>query len=72
MGGHLVWEYGFWKRSFPGVLPIFLCGYLPLFLSPMLIISMSRNRDKVICVGGIYAVALVMNLFGLGLMGWVY
>jgi hypothetical protein len=72
MGGHLVWEYGFWKRSFPGVLPIFFCGYLPLFLSPMLIISMSRNRDKVICVGGIYAVALVMNLFGLGLMGWVY
>ena len=72
MGGHLVWEYDFWKRSIPGVMPIFFCAYIPLFLSPMLVIGMSQNRNKVIYVCGIYAAALGMNIFGLGIMGWTY
>ncbi len=72
MGDHLVWEYAFWKRSSLGVLPIFCCGYFPLFLSPMLVIGMKQNRYKVAYVGGIYATAVVMNIFALGVMGWTY
>jgi len=33
---------------------------------------MKTDRSKIITIAGIYAVAILMNVFGLGLMGWVY
>jgi hypothetical protein len=71
-GGHLVWVYDFWKLSPAGVLPIYFCAYVPLFLSPMVVISLKQTRAKVVYVGAIYAVACLMNLFAFAVMGWNY
>ena len=72
MGGHLVWAYDFWKFSFPGLLTLFFCAYVPLFLSPMLVISMNSIRQKIAFVSAIYTAAIVMNIFAFGFMGWNY
>jgi hypothetical protein len=69
-GGHLVWEYPLWKRSLLGVLPIFLAGYFPLFLSPILVIGFQTTYRKVLFAGSIYAIA--MNIIAFGLLGWNY
>lgn len=71
-GGHLVWAYPFWQRSFVGVLPICFCAYVPLFLSPMVVISFKQMRPKLAYVGAIYGAAVVMNVFAFGVMGWNY
>jgi hypothetical protein len=72
MGGHLVWEYSFWKLTPLGVLPIFFAAYFPLFLSPMLVIGLNNNRAKVKAVAAIYAIAAIMNILAFGFMGWNY
>lgn len=72
IGDHLVWEYPFWKRSFFGVLPIFFCGYFPLFLSPMLVISLKARGSKVIYLSTLYAAAILMNILAFGFLGWNY
>ncbi|MBN1533801.1 MAG: hypothetical protein JXA20_14115 [Spirochaetes bacterium] len=71
-GGHLVWEYTFWKRAFPGVLPIFFAAYFPLFLSPMLAIGLKSGAAKVKYLCAVYGTAIAMNLFAFGIMGWNY
>jgi hypothetical protein len=72
IGGHLVWEYPFWKLTPLGVLPIFFAAYFPLFLSPMLVIGLNNNRAKVKAVAAIYAIAAIMNILAFGFMGWNY
>ncbi len=72
IGGHLVWEYPFWKLSPLGVLPIFFAAYFPLFLSPMLVISLKKTRGKVIAVGAIYSAACILNIIAFGILGWNY
>ena len=72
LGGHLVWEYPFWERSFAGVWLIFLFGYLHFYVAAILVISLSSLRKKVMAVGAIYAVVIVANLVAMGLLGWVY
>jgi len=72
IGGHLVWEYSFWKLSMFGVLPIFFAAYLPLFLSPMLVIGLMKNSTKVKAVSAIYLTAAVMNIAAFGFLGWNY
>lgn len=71
-GGHLVWEYPFWKRSFPGVLPIFFCAYFPLFLSPMLVTGLKTIWGKAAAVGCIYGAAIAMNVIAFCFLGWNY
>jgi hypothetical protein len=72
MGGHLVWEYPFWNRSFQGVWLIFLLGYLPFFVAAMLVIGMKSDKNKIITISCIYTIAVVANILGLGVFGWVY
>ncbi len=72
MGDHLVWEYAFWKRTPAGVLPIFFCGYFPLFLSPMLAVSLKTRAVKILYLSGIYAAAVTMNILAFGFLGWNY
>jgi hypothetical protein len=72
VGGHLVWEYSFYRRTLTGVLPIFFAAYLPLFLSPMLVIGMKTIRRKIVSVMSIYAAAILMNIIAFGLLGFYY
>jgi hypothetical protein len=72
MGGHLVWEYPFWYRSFKGVWLIFLIGYFHFYVAALLVIGMKTIRAKVITVSTLYVTAIAANIFGMGIMGWVY
>ncbi|MEW6266699.1 MAG: hypothetical protein AB1641_26805 [Thermodesulfobacteriota bacterium] len=72
LGGHLVWEYPFWNLSFGGVWLIFFFGYFIFYLAALIVIGLKTIRAKVITVGTMYALAVIMNVFGLGIMGWRY
>jgi hypothetical protein len=71
-GGHLVWEYPFWERTPAGVLSIFFAAYLPLFMSPMLVISLKRISSKTAYVLFIYGLAAGLNVLAFGFFGWNY
>jgi hypothetical protein len=72
LGGHLVWEYSFWNRSFGGVWLIFLIGYFHFYVAALLVIGMKTNKSKIITISAIYAVAILMNVIAMGFLGWVY
>jgi hypothetical protein len=72
IGGHLIWEYSFWNRSFAGVWLIFLLGYFHFFVAIIIVTGLKTNRAKVIALASIYSVAVIMNIIGLGMMGWRY
>ena len=71
-GNHLVWEYSFWHRSLGGIWLIFLIGYFHFFCAAIFVITREKLKSKLIIVGIFYAVPIVMNIFGMGIMGWVY
>ncbi|MDY6791881.1 MAG: hypothetical protein SWH54_11510 [Thermodesulfobacteriota bacterium] len=71
-GGHLVWEYPFWNRSFAGVWLIFLFGYFHFYVAAILIINMKTIKSKLLTVGSLYTIAVIANIFGLGIMKWQY
>jgi len=72
VGGHLVWEYEYWRLSFKGVWLIFLFGYFHFFFFANIVIGLSTIKKKIIAVGIIYAVPIIMNIIALGFMGWMY
>ncbi len=72
MGGHLVWEYPFWNRSFGGVWLIFLFGYFHFYVAVILVLMLKTHRAKIIAVSSLYVVAIVANVIAMGLLGWVY
>lgn len=72
LGGHLVWEYPFWERSFKGVWLIFLFGYFHFFCAIIFVITRKAMKTKLVTIGIIYAVPVVMNIMGLGVFGWRY
>lgn len=71
-GGHLVWEYAFWNRTFGGVWLIFFFGYFHFYVAALLVIGMKSNRKKIITISIIYGVAILMNVVAFGLLGWYY
>ena len=71
-GGLLVWEYPFWGRSFGGVWLIFLFGYFHFYVAVILVLALRSTRARAIAVASIYGVAVVMNVIGVGAMGWKY
>jgi hypothetical protein len=71
-GGHLVWEYSFWKTSFGGVWLIFLIGYFHFFVAAIFVITRKNNKDKIIALTVIYAVPILMNIIAFGFLGWNY
>jgi hypothetical protein len=71
-GGLLVWDYRWWNRGLIGVLPIFVFGYLWFYLAAKFAIERPTPRAKVLVPATLFAVAVVMNVVGLGLMGWTY
>lgn len=72
MGGHLIWEYPFWQRSFKGVWLIFLFGYFHFYVAALLVMGMKTVRAKVATVSALYFIAIAANIFGMGIMGWKY
>lgn len=71
IGGHLIWEYALWQRTFMGVWLIFLFGYFHFYVAIILVLNLKSRRKQWIAVGSIYALAVVMNIFG-ATVGWVY
>ncbi len=72
LGGHLVWEYSFWERSFKGVWLIFLIGYFHFFCAAIFVITRKSMRTKLITIGIFYTVPVIMNILGFGVSKWNY
>jgi len=71
-GGHLVWEYPWWYRSFGGIWMVFLIGYLPFFVGALLVIQLKTIRKKIVTVSIIYALPIITNIICLGFLGFRY
>ena len=71
-GGHLIWEYSFWNRSFKGVWLIFFFGYFHFYVAALLVINMKTIKAKLTTVISLYTIAVIANIYGLGIMGWRY
>jgi hypothetical protein len=72
IGGQLVWEYPWWNRSFGGIWLIFLLGYFYWFVAIIIMLDLKTLKNKLIFVGAIYAVPIIMNIIGLGILRWEY
>jgi hypothetical protein len=72
LGGHLVWEYPFWNRSFGGIWLIFLFGYFHFYVAIILVLGLKKTSKKVLAVSLIYALPILMNVFARAVMGWRY
>ena len=72
IGGHLVWEYSFWNRSFGGIWLIFFFGYFHFYVAIILVLGMKTMRNKIIAICSLYGIAIVANVLFLGILGWVY
>ena len=72
IGGHLVWEYPFWNRTFAGIWLIFLFGYFSFYAAIILVLGIKKRSRQILTVALIYAVPILMNIFGRGIMGWRY
>ncbi len=70
--GLLIWEYPFWERSFSGIILIFLVGYLYFYLGAWFVISRKTTKTKLVTLGIIYSVPIILNIIGLGILGWTY
>ena len=71
-GGLLIWDYAFWDGTPAGVWLIFLLGYFHFYVAALLVMAARRMRTKLIAIGVIYAVAIVLDVVGLGVLGWTY
>jgi len=49
-----------------------LLGYFHFYVATLLVIGARRMRTKLIAIGAIYAVAIALNVIGLGALGWTY
>lgn len=72
IGGHLVWEYPFWNRSFAGIWLIYFLGYFWFFAIAKFVIERETVRQKLLVVGILYVTAIILNIIGLGILGWQY
>jgi hypothetical protein len=72
LGGLLVWEYPFWNLSFSGIWLILVVGYFEFFAAINLVLGLKTVRRKLVSVGAIYAVPILMNVIGFGILGWRY
>ncbi|MBU2510772.1 hypothetical protein KJ966_05525 [bacterium] len=71
-GGHLVWEYPWWYRSFGGVWLIFFFGYFHFFVAALLVIGLKTTKSKIIAVSTIWAIPTIVNIICAGLLGYTY
>ncbi len=72
LGGHLVWEYPFWNRSLAGLVPVFIFGYFYFYVAIILVLKLKTRARKITAISLIYAVPILMNIFGKAVMHWRY
>jgi hypothetical protein len=72
IAGLLIWEYPFWKLSFGGIWLIFIVGYFEFFAAVNIVIGLPKLRAKIAAVAVIYAVPILMNVIGFGILRWNY
>jgi hypothetical protein len=71
-GGLLVWDYRWWNHGLVEVLPIFVLGYLWFYLAAKFAIERPTLRAKVRVPVVLFGIALLLNVIGLGVLGWTY
>lgn len=71
-GGLLVWDYRWWNRGLIEAVPIFVFGYLWFYLAAKYAIERPTLRAKVRVPVVLFAVAIGLNVVGLGVLGWTY
>lgn len=71
IGGHLIWYYPFWNRSFRGVWLIFLIGYFHFYAACIFIMKLKSTKKQFFAIGCIYSVAIIMNIIA-AIGGWIY
>jgi hypothetical protein len=71
-GGHLVWEYPFWYRSFGGVWLIFFFGYFHFFVAIIFMLWLKTTKKRLIFISCLYAIAILGNVIGMGILGLQY
>lgn len=71
-GGLLVWDYRWWNRGLIESLPIFVFGYLWFYLAAKYAIERPTLRAKGRVPVVLFAVAIALNVLGLGVIGWTY
>ena len=67
-----IWEYAWWNLSLAGIWLIFLLGYFYWFAAINIMLDMKTMKNKLIFVGVIYAVPIILNVLGLGILGFQY
>ncbi|MBN2400972.1 MAG: hypothetical protein JXN64_01090 [Spirochaetes bacterium] len=72
IGGHLVWEYPWWYRSFAGIWLIFFIGYFIFYAAILFMLNLKTVKNKLIFISTIYGIAIILNIIGLGILGFVY
>lgn len=70
--GLLIWEYPWWSRTIAGIWLIYLIGYFIFFAGANIIVDLKTNKQKITMLSIIYAVPIILNIIGLGIMGWKY
>ena len=71
-GGLLVWDYRWWNRGVVAIVPIFVFGYLWFYLAAKCAIERPTLAGKVRVPVALFALAIVLDVIGLGLLGWTY
>jgi hypothetical protein len=71
-GGHLVWEYPFWYRSFGGIWLIFLFGYFHFYAAIIGILAIKSYKTRALILAGLYGGTLLANIIFTRVLGWIY
>jgi hypothetical protein len=72
IGGHLVWGYPWWNRSFAGIWLIFFFGYFHFYAAIIFMLSLKTNKGKLVFISILYSLAIILNIIGIGILGFVY
>lgn len=71
-GGLLVWDFRWWNHGLLEVMPIFVFGYLWFYVAAKYAIERPTLKAKVMVPVTLLAIAVALNVIGLGIMGWAY
>jgi len=72
IGGLLVWHYPWWNLSPWGIILIFLIGYFHFFVAIILVLQLKDDKQKKMAIATIFAIAIILNVIFMGILGWVY